>query len=109
MRRFAILGLVLLAGCGGRAAARPDAQQLRKVDDFPLYELTDSRPTPALYAKTDTTGFACTVFVAAGGAPILGRNFDFHDEPALVLHHRPPGAYKSVSLLDIAYLGFDRR
>jgi choloylglycine hydrolase len=112
MRRFAVLGLVVLAGCGGAAAARPQpepASQLRKVDDFPLYELTDSLPTPALYARTDTTGFACTVFMAAGGSPVLGRNFDFHDEPALVLHHRPPGAYRSVSLVDISYLGFDRR
>jgi len=39
---------------------------------------------------------------------LVGRNFDYHDEPALVLHHRPPGAYKSVSLVDISYLGFDR-
>src|SRR5262245_34515096 len=110
MRRFAVLGLVVLAGCGGSAVAQPEpAPQLRKVDDFPLYELTDSLPTPSLYAKTDTTGFACTVFMAAGGNPILGRNFDFHNEPALVLHHRPPGAYKSVSLVDISYLGFDRR
>src|SRR3954452_12638100 len=109
MRRFAILALVLLAGCGGSAVARPQPAQLRKVDAFPLYELTDSLPTPSLYAQTDTSGFACTVFMAAGGDPILGRNFDFHDEPALVLHHRPSGAYKSVSLVDISYLGFDRR
>jgi choloylglycine hydrolase len=50
------------------------------------------------------------VFVAAGdpARPIVGRNFDFHDEPALLLHHRPPGAYASVSMVDMAYLGFDR-
>src|ERR1700754_2196220 len=110
MRRLAVLALVVLAGCGGNAVAQPEpAPQLRKVDDFPLYELTDALPTPSLYARTDATGFACTVFMAAGGRPVLGRNFDFHDEPALVLHHRPPGAYKSVSLVDISYLGFDRR
>ena len=39
---------------------------------------------------------------------MLGRNFDFDDDPALLLHHRPPGAYKSVSLVDISYLGVDR-
>ena len=81
----------------------------RKLDDFPLYELTDTRPTPSLYASVDTTGWACTVFMSSGGGqPMLGRNFDFHDEPALVLHHRPPGAYRSVSLVDISYLGVDR-
>src|SRR5262249_28038932 len=89
-------------------AARAPSPTLQKVDDFPLYELTDTLPTPSLYARVDTTGWACTVFAADGGSPILGRNFDFHNEPALVLHHRPPGAYKSVSLVDISYLGFDR-
>ena len=39
---------------------------------------------------------------------MLGRNFDFHDEPALVLHHHPPGAYRRMSLVDISYLGVDR-
>ena len=39
---------------------------------------------------------------------VLGRNFDFDDHPALLLHHRPPGAYRSISLVDIAYLGVDR-
>ena len=111
MRRLALLGLLALAGCGGSAvAARPPAApQLKKVDSFPLYELTDALPTPSLYASVDSAGWACTVFMASGGSPILGRNFDFHDEPALVLHHRPPGAYRSVSLVDISYLGFDRR
>ena len=46
--------------------------------------------------------------MSANGDPMLGRNFDFHDEPAPVLHHRPPGAYKRVSLVDISYLGVDR-
>ena len=100
------------ACCSPAAAAAPrappDDVALRKVDDFPLYELTDSRPTPSVYARTDTTGFACTVFFGAGGEPIMGRNFDFHDQPALLLRHRPPGAYASISMVDISYLGFDR-
>ena len=90
-------------GRGARAA------ELRKVDDYPLYELTDTAPTPELRASVDASGWACTVFFGAGGEPIMGRNFDFHDEPALILHHRPPGAYKSVSVVDISYLGFDRK
>jgi hypothetical protein len=108
MRRFALLALVVLAGCGRNAVADVPPH-LRKVDPFPLYELTDTRPTPSLYARVDTTGWACTVFMTSGGGrPMLGRNFDFHDEPALVLHHHPPGAYRSVSLVDISYLGVDR-
>jgi choloylglycine hydrolase len=104
--RWVLLALVL-AACGGSAAA--PAPELRKVDAYPLYELTDTAPTPTLEASVGTSGWACTVFFGAGGEPIVGRNFDFHDEPALVLHHRPPGAYRSVSVVDISYLGFDRR
>ena len=48
------------------------------------------------------------MFFGAGATPIMGRNFDFHDEPALLLRHRPPGAFASLSLVDISYLGFDR-
>jgi predicted choloylglycine hydrolase len=100
--------VLLLAACGG---AQPvpvsSAPQLRKVDDFPLYEYTDRAPSPDVYVQADTTGWACTVFVSAGSA-IVGRNFDFNDQPALILHHRPPGAYASVSMVDIEYLGLDR-
>ena len=76
---------------------------MRQVDAFPLYELTTTAPTPSLDRASG--GGACTVFFAGG---VLGRNFDFDDHPALLLHHRPPGAYKSVSLVDIAYLGVER-
>ena len=97
MRRFALLVVVLLAGCGGSSA------EVREVDPFPLYELTTTAPTPSLARASG--GGACTVFFAGG---VLGRNFDFDDHPALLLHHRPPGAYRSVSLVDIAYLGVER-
>ena len=89
-------------------AEAPPSRPASKVDDYPLYELTDTRPTPSLYASLPADGWACTVFMSAAASPMLGRNFDFHDEPALVLHHRPPGAYRSVSLVDISYLGVDR-
>ena len=105
MRRLLVLALVL-AGCGGAPA--PSQTALRKVDDFPLYELTSTAATPSVYAGLKTPGWACTVFFGAGGDPILGRNFDFHDEPALLLRHHPPGAYASISMVDVSYLGFDR-
>ena len=112
MRRF-VLVAVLLAGCGSATVPRPAPQPrpaprpqaLREVDSFPLYELTDSRPTPSLYEATSATGWGCTVFTADG---LVGRNFDFHNEPGLVLHHHPPGGYRSISLVDISYLGYDR-
>jgi predicted choloylglycine hydrolase len=110
VRWIGLAGVVLvLASCGGSTKVVPvaSAPQLRKVDDFPLYEYTDRAPTPDVFVQTDTTGWACTVFVAAKSG-IVGRNFDFNDQPALILHHRPPGAYASVSMIDTEYLGLDR-
>jgi Acyl-coenzyme A:6-aminopenicillanic acid acyl-transferase len=100
---------VLTAGCGTTAGAVP--VPLRQVDTFPLYELTDSLPTPKVLTRQPPPqyGYACTVFFGNGRRPVVGRNFDFHDEPALILHHRPPGHFRSVSMVDISYLGFDRR
>ena len=94
MRRFALLVVVLLAGCGGASA------EVREVDPFPLYELTTTAPTPSL-APGERRRRVHGVLRRRRA----GRNFDFDDHPALLLHHRPPGAYRSVSLVDIAYLG----
>jgi hypothetical protein len=37
---------------------------------------------------------------------VYGRNFDWHYSPALLLFTDPPDGYASVSMVDIAYLGF---
>jgi Acyl-coenzyme A:6-aminopenicillanic acid acyl-transferase len=109
VRWMGLAGVVLvLAACGGgQRAARVEAPPpaVRKVDPFPLYELTTRAATPDVHVDSRAVGWACTVFVAGG---IVERNFDFHDQPALILHHRPPGAYASVSMVDLSSLGFDR-
>jgi len=97
---------------------------LRKVDDFPLYEMhyygdydfgsflqegletdaqTQSQPVGLLEE------WACTCFAALDeeGDLVFGRNFDWHLHPALLLFTNPPSAYASVSMVDISYLGFD--
>ena len=38
---------------------------------------------------------------------LFGRNFDWEYSPAVLLFTHPPGGYASVSMVDIAYLGFD--
>jgi hypothetical protein len=92
---------------------------LRRVDDHPLYEMTyygpkprlDTRPTDnALPAASTRKSFACTVFAAAGdpARPLFGRNFDWDPNPALVLRAEPRDGYRSVSVVDISYFGFDR-
>ena len=106
VRRLLVLALVL-AGCGGAAAHRPEASaQGRRLPALRADE--HCADAVGVCRRSTATGWACTVFFGAGGDPILGRNFDFHDEPALLLRHHPPGAYASISMVDISYLGFDR-
>jgi predicted choloylglycine hydrolase len=53
--------------------------------------------------------WACTCFAIRNeeGQTLFGRNFDWFNRPTLLLFTHPPGAYASVSLVDISYLGFD--
>ena len=90
-------------------------QSLVQVDDYPLYTMHYQ----GTYAQVDekvggvpraagNSGWACSLFaaLAEGGERVYGRNFDWEFSPALLLFTSPPGAYASVSLVDIAYLGF---
>jgi hypothetical protein len=51
--------------------------------------------------------WACSLFAALGDADkVYGRNFDWVDSPALLLFTHPTNGYASVSMVDLAYLGF---
>lgn len=98
---------------------------LRKIDAFPLYQMhyygdygfanflkvgvrSDRRSRS--YSRETDDGWACTCFSALGrkGPMIFGRNFDWYVHPALILFTNPPGAYASVSMVDISYLGYGK-
>ena len=90
---------------------------LKKVDDFPLYTMHyygSSEPglsgsaghQESANAQLPAT-WACSLFAALGGADkFYGRNFDWVDSPALLLFTHPMNGYASVSMVDLAYLGF---
>lgn len=91
---------------------------LRQLDDHPLFSMSYFGPAPRVdtgqtrpvtppmtSAHALRRPFACTVFVAAGGRPLFGRNFDWDRNPALVLFANPTDAYKSISVVDISYMG----
>jgi predicted choloylglycine hydrolase len=94
----------------------PTLSTLRKVDNFPLYEMTykgdyhfeeylkKGGNWPTLETKP-----ACTCFTALSGEPVFGRNFDFPPNPVLVLHTAPPGRHASMSIVDLGYFGFDMK
>lgn len=85
---------------------------LEQVDDYPLY-------TMHYYGSYETRGFSgarlpaapwtCSLFAVWGNTDdvLFGRNFDWEYSPALLLFTYPPEGYASVSVVDIAYLGFD--
>jgi hypothetical protein len=94
---------------------------LKQVDDHPLYVMRYYGPyrsdlfvrtelEEAIYDRVRRMALpeACTCF--AGLSPesekIFGRNFDWHDHPALLLFTDPPNGYVSVSMVDIYYLGY---
>jgi hypothetical protein len=54
--------------------------------------------------------WCCSLFAVLGDPTnaLYGRNFDWEHSPALLLFTDPPDGYASVSMVDIAYLGFSR-
>lgn len=98
---------------------------LKKIDDFPLYEMhyygdyefdafLKQGLGPARQSwfplRPSEKNWACTCFAAlhAGADRLFGRNFDWMLHPALLLFTNPPKGYASVSMVDISYLGFSR-
>jgi Acyl-coenzyme A:6-aminopenicillanic acid acyl-transferase len=108
------------AGGGQRGQALGDDAartlgSLRKLDSHPLYVMRyhgDYDPRVAFAARPSVSAapWGCSLFVAGGDPahPVFGRNFDWDDNPALLLFTDPPDGYASVSMVDISYLGFSR-
>ena len=98
---------------------------LEQVDDHPLYTMRYVGHYPAQarsYEPSDLSkqaivsaqtscraAWGCSLFAALGDEEnrLFGRNFDWHFSPALLLFTDPPDGYASVSMVDIAYLGFE--
>ena len=91
---------------------------LEKVDDYPLYTMTytgayqpqaEVLPLKKSIAKIESPTWACSLFTVLldEGNSLYGRNFDWEFSPALLLFTDPPDGYASVSMVDIAYFGFD--
>ena len=99
---------------------------LEQMDDYPLYTMhyygaynqrafsaegvqwlvSVNPPNPNLMVLL--SAWACSLFAALGDASNMfyGRNFDWEYSPAVLLFTDPPVGYASVSMVDIAYLGF---
>ena len=95
---------------------------LKKLDDYPLYSATyhggygfdfflergyENSPTWLFSPPCNGQG-GCSAFSSLGDKhnSILGRNFDWHNRPSLLLYTNPPDGYASVSMVDITDYGF---
>lgn len=118
--------LTLVGGIGLAVFFRDGLRTLasfRQVDGYPLfvmhhygdYHLRDflkagTGPSSSEYSAQETA-FACTCFstLNAQGELLLGRNFDWQNRATLLLFTHPRDGYASVSMVDLAYLGYRTR
>jgi hypothetical protein len=92
---------------------------LQKVDEYPLYTMTYAGayrphagtvvPEITIAPAKSSLAWACSLFTILLDKENLlyGRNFDWQFSPALLLFTDPPDGYAAVSMVDIAYLGFE--
>lgn len=57
----------------------------------------------------DLPDLGCSTYAAhlSDGTPIFGRNFDMYDSPAMLVTTRPKDGYASLSMVNLAYIGYD--
>ncbi len=96
----------------------------RQVDDYPLYVMhtyedyhfgsfLETGIQADVSLRWGELGpaqqWACSCFATLNGEgqAILGRNFDWFNQPALLLYTHPADGYASASMVGISYLGFD--
>ncbi|MFW9945417.1 MAG: linear amide C-N hydrolase [Candidatus Odinarchaeota archaeon] len=114
-----ITPIVIIISFSERPASQQDTlSSLKKIDNHPLYTMNylgdygfeDYLKTGEFgYNQTVlSTDWACTCFATLNNQTdmLFGRNFDWSHRPALILYTDPPNGYKSISMVDLGFLGF---
>lgn len=95
-------------------------ESIKIMDDYPLYSMSYYGSYETVDVGEDGfqafkpgdqqngDGWACSLFASFidPEGRLYGRNFDWEYSPAVLLFTDPPDGYASVSMVDIAYLGF---
>lgn len=76
--------------------------------DPELINFIASKLLKGLPMEFDLPDLGCSTFAAATpeGDAIFGRNFDMYYSPALFVQTAPDNGYKSISMVNLAYIGF---
>ncbi len=92
-------------------------ESVKKIHNHPLYMMTYHGDYDCQRPLAEPTGadqdqqWACSIFFAFGNKdkPLYGRNFDWQNNPALLLFTDPSDGYASISMVDVSYLGYSRK
>ena len=76
--------------------------------DGELVQFIVSHVLHGIPLKFDLPDLGCSTFSARleDGTPVFGRNFDMYDSPAMLLTTRPENGYASISMVNLAYIGY---
>lgn len=106
-----LVGLFVFSGCKTPyETVEIEGYRISKISDYPVFEihyLVDYRQEVSAQLKPKTETFACSLFAAANhkGGFMLGRNFDWEHNPIVILHTNPANAYKSISMVNLGFIG----
>jgi hypothetical protein len=118
--------ICLQTGCKSIRKNTSSLESLKLIDDFPLYTMyyegeytwssgfetvgiADRPPVNLQQIPSPLNlSWGCSLFAAFGDSnnALYGRNFDWNFSPAVLLFVKPAQGYASVSMVDIAYLGY---
>jgi len=83
--------------------------QVGAADDDELADFLTDVLLDGLPVEIKAPGFGCSTFsgeLAASGDRIFARNFDFGYAPSLVVETNPDNGYKSISSVNLAFVGY---
>lgn len=120
-----VAAVLIIAGAaylyGNRMDTTRTQSSIRKLDDHPLYLMTyygdyglkeflKTGNPRSVSPDAQNPDWACTCFAALSpeGDPVYGRNFDWDNDPILILFTDSPDGYASISTVDVRYLGITR-
>ncbi|KRN13049.1 Penicillin V acylase-like amidase [Fructilactobacillus fructivorans] len=80
-------------------------------NDQELVQFASKQLLKGLPLKIDIPKVACTTFSATtpNGQHLFGRNFDLEYSPSMVVKTAPKDGYKSISMVDLKFLGLDKQ
>lgn len=76
--------------------------------DGELVEFIVNRVLKGVPLEFDLPDLGCSTFAASleDGTAVFGRNFDMYDSPALFVRTKPKDGYASISMVNLAYIGY---